>query len=180
MDPSQLLQGWIDTERAILDKVDAGRGPGVASFTEVQGKTGLAVMQEMLEGTMPYAEMARTLSFGAISVRAGEAIFQGWPQRQHLNPMGTIHGGWIGTLLDSAMGSAVLTLLPSGATYLTTSLSVKYVKALTLKVQRVRAEATATHVSEKLATAESRLVGPDGTVYALGKAECRVVDLAKL
>lgn len=178
MDSSELLQGWIEAERAILDKVDAGRGPGVAALNEIHGKSGLEVMEEMLEGQMPYAEIAKTLSFGAISVGKGRAVFQGTPQQRHLNPMGTVHGGWIGTVLDSAMGSAVLTLLPPGQSYATTSLSVRYLSRLALKVQRVRAEATAQHIKEKVASAESRLVGPDGTLYAVGTAEFRVFDFS--
>lgn len=180
MDVSATLQEWIDEERSILDKVNAGRGPGVANLTDLDGKSGLAVMEDMLDGKVPYAEMSRTLSFGAIEVGEGEAIFQGWPQRQYLNPMGTIHGGWISTVLDSAMGSAVLTLLPPGQGYLTTSLSVKYVKALTLRVSRVRAEAVAKRSDEKTASAESKLVGPDGAVYAHASAVCRILEIPKL
>lgn len=173
---AQLLSDWIDAERAILDKVEAGRGPGVATLDDLRGKTGLEVMEEMLEGQMPYAEIAKTLSFGAISVAKGRAIFQASPHRSHLNPMGTIHGGWIGTVLDSAMGSAVLTLLPPAHSYTTISLSVRYLCRLSPNVQRVRAESTAQLLNEKVASAEARLVGPDGTLYAFGTGEFRLFE----
>ncbi|MDP9897347.1 uncharacterized protein (TIGR00369 family) [Variovorax boronicumulans] len=173
---TELLRDWIDAERAILGKVEAGRGPGVATLVDLRGKSGLEVMEEMLEGQMPYAEIAKTLSFGAISVAKGRAVFQGRPHQSHLNPMGTIHGGWIGTVLDSAMGSAVLTLLPPAQSYTTISLSVRYLCRLSPNVQRVRAESTAQLLNEKVASAEARLVGPDGTLYAFGTGEFRLFE----
>ena len=134
-------------------------------------------MQAMLRGEIPYAEIAKTLTFGAISVSSGRAVFQGTPQTQHLNPMGTIHGGWIGTVLDSALGSAVLTTLPPGHAYTTAELSVKYVKGLSPKVRRVRAEAKVTSQEGRVAKAEAQLVGPDGTVYARALTECRLFEI---
>lgn len=177
MTPAELLSTWLDEERAVLERVDAGPGPGLASSEELAGKSGLEVMQGMLDGTIPYAELAKTLTFGAIAVARGAAIFQGTPRKDHLNPMGTIHGGWIGSVLDSALGTAVLTVLPPGHAYATSELRVKYLKRLSPKVGRVRAEARVTGWKGKIASARARLVGPDGTVYAKAITECRVYEV---
>ena len=84
------------------------------------------------------AERARTLRRGpgpgAIEAAAGYALFQGTPTRGELNPMGSIHGGWIGSILDSALGCAVLSSLPAGQVYSTTGLDIRYRKFLTLKI----------------------------------------------
>ncbi len=109
----------------------------------------------------------------------GRALFQGVPGPQLLNPMGTVHGGWYATLLDSALGCAVHTMMPPGRGYTTAELSVNVVKAIALKVQRVRAEGTVIHCGRQLATAEARLFGPDGTLYAHGTTTCLVFELPK-
>jgi len=176
MSVHEKLQTWIDEERQVLDVVDAGAGPGPARLEHITGKSGLEVMQGMLRGEIPYAEMARTLTFGALSVAPGEAIFQGTPRAEHRNPMGTIHGGWIGTLLDSALGSAVLTKLPPGHGYSTAELKVKYLKPLTTQIQRVRAAAKVVSLEGRVAMAEAQMFGPDGTIYAEATAECRVFE----
>ncbi len=134
-------------------------------------------MQAMLEGRLPFASIAQTLDFLLIEVGDGRAVFQGTPGTQHLNPMGTVHGGWFATLLDSAVGCAVHTQMPPGRGYTTAELSVNIVKALTPKVQRVRAIGQVVHCGRQLATAEGRLVGPDGTLYAHATTTCLVFDM---
>ena len=134
-------------------------------------------MQAMLRGELPYAAIAKTLDFLIVEVGEGTAIFQGTPRAEHLNPMGTVHGGWFATLLDSALGCAVHTMMPPGRSYTTAELGVNLVKAITPKVQRVRAEGKVIHCGRQLATAEARLVGPDGTLYAHATTTCLVFDL---
>jgi uncharacterized protein (TIGR00369 family) len=179
MPETDTLQTWLAEERAVLEKLEAGPGPGLARFEDIAGKTGLEVMQAMLHGEIPYAAIAKTLDFTIVEASAGRAVFQGTPLAQHLNPLGTIHGGWIATLLDSALGCAVHTMMPVGRSYTTAELGVNYVKAVTPKVQRVRAEGKVIHCGRQLATAEARVVGPDGTLYAHATTTCLVFELPK-
>ena len=171
------LEDWLAQEREVQARLDAGPGPGVARREQIAGLSGLQVMQAMLAGELPHAPMARTLDFLIVEVEAGRAVFQGTPGAQHFNPMGTVHGGWFATLLDSALGCAVHTLMPPGRAYTTAELGLNLVKALTPKVQRVRAEGRVLHCGRQLATAEARLVGPDGTLYAHASTTCLVFDL---
>lgn len=171
------LDAWIAEERAIIDRLDGGPGPGLARPEQIAGKTGLEVMQAMLNGEIPYAAIAKTLDFTIISVSKGVAIFQGTPLAQHLNPLGTIHGGWVATMLDSALGCSIHTMMPAGRAYTTAELSVNYVRAVTPKVQRVRAEGKVIHCGRQLATAEARLVGADGTLYAHATTTCLVFEV---
>jgi uncharacterized protein (TIGR00369 family) len=157
--------------------MEAGPGPGLASPEQIAGKSGLEVMQAMLRGDIPYAAIAKTLDFTLMEIEAGRALFQGRPLAQHLNPLGTVHGGWVATLLDSALGCAVHTMMPPGRGYTTAELGVNYVKGLTPRVARVRAEGKVIHCGRQLATAEARLVGPDGTLYAHATTTCLVFEL---
>ncbi len=166
-------------ETAVRARLNAGPGAGVATSAQVAGKTGLEMMQAMLNGQIPSPPIAHTLDFVVVEIGTGRAVFQGTPGTAHLNPLGTIHGGWFATLLDSALGCAVHTMMPIGRGYTTAELGVNLVKALTPKVTRVRAIGTVIHCGRQLATAEARLVGPDGTLYAHATTTCLVFELPK-
>jgi uncharacterized protein (TIGR00369 family) len=131
----------------------------------------------MLAGELPYAPIARTLDFMLLEADEGRALFQGTPGPAHFNPMGTVHGGWYATLLDSALGCAVHTMLPPGRAYTTAELGLNLVRAIGPKAPRVRAEGKVIHCGRQLATAEARLFGPDGTLYAHATTTCLVFDL---
>ena len=171
------LEHWLAQEREILERLEVGPGPGVAQREQISHLNGLEQMQAMLRGELPYAAIAKTLDFMLVDVGPGRAVFQGTPGPQLLNPMGTVHGGWYATLLDSALGCAVHTMMPPGRGYTTAELGINLVRAITPKVQRVRAEGRVIHCGRQLATAEARLVGPDGTLYAHATTTCLVFDL---
>jgi uncharacterized protein (TIGR00369 family) len=171
------IEAWLAQEQDVRAAMEAGSGPGVARHDQIAGKTGLEMMQGMLTGELPYPPIAQTLDFTIIEATLGRAVFQGTPGVKHLNPMGTVHGGWFATLLDSALGCAVHTRMSPGQGYTTAELSVNIVRALTPKVQRVRAEGKVIHCGRQLATAEARLFGPDGTLYAHATTTCLVFEI---
>ena len=171
-----ILQQWI-AEGEANDARMLRAGPGVATPDQWAGKTGLEQMQSMLDGLLPFAPIAKTLDFSLIAVSPGVALFQGRPGPAHFNPMGGVHGGWFATLLDSALGCAVHTMMPAGRGYTTAELSVNYVRGLSPKVGRVRAEGKVIHCGKQLATAEARLFGPDGTLFAHATTTCLVFEL---
>ncbi len=175
--PNNPLDSWLAREQAVLALLNQGPGPGVAKPDQIAGMSGLEMMQAMLRGQIPYAAIAKTLDFLIMEVEPGRAVFQGTPGPAHLNPMGTIHGGWYAALLDSALGCAIHTLMPSGRGYTTAELGVNLVKAIGPKVQRIRAEGKVIHCGRQLATAEARLFGPDGTLYSHATTTCLVFEL---
>lgn len=176
MSATNQLEAWLAQEREQRARYDAGVGPGVIQPGQLAGHSGLETMRAMLRGELPYPHMGRTLDFLLMEAEEGRAVFQGAPGPAHLNPMGTVHGGWYATLLDSALGVAVLTMLPAGRAYTTAELSVNLVRAIGSKAPRVRAEAKVVHCGRQLATAEGRLYGPDGTLYAHGTTTCFVFE----
>jgi uncharacterized protein (TIGR00369 family) len=176
--PEQTLAEWNQQLEAVRARMLAGGGrPGLAKPDQVAGKTGLQVMQAMLAGELPYAHIAETLDFALVEVAEGKAVFQGTPQLKHYNPLGGVHGGWYATLLDSALGCAVHTLMPVGRAYTTAELSVNIVRGATIKTGPLRAIGTVIHCGRQLATAEARIVGPDGKVYAHGTTTCLVFEM---
>jgi len=177
MSTTNLLDSWLAQEQAVNAALNGGPGPGVARPEQIAGLTGLEVMQAMLRGDIPYAAIAKTLDFLIMEVEPGRAVFQGTPGPSHLNPMGTIHGGWYATLLDSALGCAIHTMMPPGRGYTTAELGVNLVRAIGPKAPRVRAEGKVIHCGRQLATAEARLFGPDGTLYAHATTTCLVFEL---
>ncbi len=172
----ELLTAWLEREGDIRRSLEAGAGHGVIDPRQIGDMTGIEVMRAMMEGRLPAPTISRAMDFILVHLGEGSAIFQGAPGPDHLNPMGTVHGGWYATLLDSAMGCAVHTLLPPERGYTTTNLSVNLVRAIPGRVQRVRAEGRVLHCGRQLASAEARLIGPDGTVYAHGTSTCLVFE----
>ena len=169
---------WIAQFDAVRQRMlDGGGKPGLASLDSVAGLTGLQFLQGILTGRLPYAYIAETLDFSLVEVEFGKAVFQGTPQLKHYNPIGSVHGGWYATLLDSALGCAVQTTLPVGRGYTTVELGVNLVRGATLKTGPLRAIGTVIPSGRQLATAEARIVGPDGKLYAHGTTTCMVFEL---
>lgn len=176
-DTLRLLALWREEEAVARIRLAAGPGVGVALREQVAGLSGLEQMQAMLRGELPHSHISETLDFVAISVSAGEAIFQGTPQTKHLNPMGTVHGGWYATLLDSAVGCAVHTRIPTGRGYTTAELSVNLVRGAVLGKEPLRVIGKVLHCGKQLATAEGRIVDAAGKLYAHATTTCLVFEM---
>jgi uncharacterized protein (TIGR00369 family) len=176
---AQTLAEWNEELARVRSKMLQGGGKaGLATPQMLANKSGLEVMQAMLAGQMPYPHIADTLDFALVQVSEGKAVFQGTPQLKHYNPIGSVHGGWYATLLDSALGCAVHTTMPAGRGYTTAELGVNIVRAASLKTGPLRAIGTVLHTGRQLATAEARIVGPDGKLYAHATTTCLVFDLS--
>lgn len=176
MNPEETLARWRVEEAAVRARLQTA--PGVASPVQVAGRSGLQIFQALLAGEIPPPPMAVTLDFTLLRIEPGFALFQGRPGFSHYNPMGTVHGGWFATMLDSAMGCAVHSTLPAGRAYTTLELKLNLVRALSDAVSLVRAEGRLVHGGRQVATAEGRLVGPDGKLYAHASTTCLVFDQA--
>ena len=114
------------------------------------------------------------LDFEPIAFEHGKAVFAGTPAEVHYNPMGTVHGGFAATLLDSALGSAVHTMLQPGFCYTTIELKVNYVRPLRSSTGRVTCEGTVIHNGSRIATAEAWLRDASGKLYAHGTTTCLI------
>ena len=136
MTHQETLESWQTQERAVRSRLSA---VGTAPREKVFGMTGMQVFEGIFAGELPPPPIGDTMDFIPVHIEPGMAVFQGKPQLRHYNPLGTVHGGWIATLLDSAVGCSVHTLMEPGKTYTTLELKINYVKAVTHKVPLVRA-----------------------------------------
>ena len=168
---------WPEPEVQARARLSRGAGRGVASRASVAGLTGLQALQAMVDGELPSSHIGHTLDFFLLEVAPGRAVFQGTPQTAHLNPMGGVHGGWYATLLDSAVGCAVHSLMPVGRGYTTAELSVNLVRAAKANGEPLRAIGQVIHCGRQLATAEGRIVDAGGKVYAHATTTCLVFEL---
>jgi uncharacterized protein (TIGR00369 family) len=173
IDPAAVLAQWQRDEASAREHMAAS---GVASPEQYAGLSGLQFFEAIFAGRLPSLPIGETLNFVPIEFSPGRAVFQGRPSLAHYNPIGTVHGGWIATLLDSCVGCAVHTTLPAGKAYTTAELKVNYVRAVTTKVPLLRAIGNVIHVGSRMATADGRLVGPDGKLYAHTSTTCFIFD----
>lgn len=149
-------------------------GTGVVAPADVAHLTGLEVLQAIRDRRLPAPPIASVLDFALAEVEPGRVVFAGQPRLAFYNPIGTVHGGWIGTLLDSCLGCAVHTTLAAGEGYTTVEYKVNFVKAVTKETGTVRAEGRVTSRGRRIATSEGRLVDAKGTVLALGTTTCMI------
>ena len=133
MSTESTVAEWAEQVEAVRRRSQAnGAQPGVSHPAQLQGKTGLQIMQAMLAGELPYPHIMQTLDYSLVQVEKGRAVFQGVPQLMHYNPLGSVHGGWYATLLDSALGCAVHTMLEAGQGYTTAELGINIVRAASM------------------------------------------------
>ncbi len=142
--------------------------------------SGLEFIQGIAEGRYPAPPISRTLNFWLESAQLGEAIFVGAPKFDAMNPIGSVHGGWFGAILDSCMACAVQTTLPKGQGYTTLEYKVNIIRAITPDSGMYRAIGSVDHAGRRTGVATGRLVGvDDGKTYATGSTTCITLDLTK-
>jgi uncharacterized protein (TIGR00369 family) len=137
-------------------------------------RSGLEQIQAIFNGSTAYEGIMTTLGFRPVSAAEGAVVFEGMPTRAVYNPIGSVHGGYAATLLDSAMGCAVHTSLQPGQVYTTVEIKVAYHRALTDASGPVRAEGRIVSIGRRAAFAEGKLFDKDGRLCASGSTTCLV------
>jgi uncharacterized protein (TIGR00369 family) len=138
--------------------------------------SGLDFMRALAAGELSPPPIGKLMGFTLVDVDEGYALFRGEPGEQHLNPIGSVHGGFAATLLDSALGCAVHTTLPAGIGYSTLELSVNLVRGITPATGPVLAEGRVLHTGRRTATAEAKLTAEQGgALLAHGTTTCLIL-----
>ncbi len=148
--------------------------PGVTPLAQAKQLSGLEFMRGIMQGRFPPPPIAAALKFELVEVEEGRALFEGVPEFAFYNPIGVVHGGYAATLLDSCMGCAVHSSLPAGQAYTTLEIKVNFVRAITDKTGRVRAEGRVIHPGNRAATAEGHIYDAQGKLLAHGTTTCLV------
>jgi uncharacterized protein (TIGR00369 family) len=151
--------------------------PGVIGFEKMKSMSGMEVFAAIRRGELPPPPIGRLMDFVAIDFAPGRFVFQGTPRLDHYNPLGSVHGGYAATLLDSCVGCAVHTMLPAGTGYTTLELKVNYLRAMTDKTGPVRAEGKVISVGRQTGVAEGRLTDRAGRLIAYATTTCLVFPI---
>lgn len=138
------------------------------------GLDGAAFLQAILDGTLPAPPLARTLDFGPVSVQPGIVVFEFTPTEFHYNPIGSVHGGVLAALCDSACGCAVHSTLPAGTSYTSLDLSIRFLRPVTSATGRMTCEGTVTHTGSRSALAQARLTDSAGKLFAFATSTCMI------
>jgi uncharacterized protein (TIGR00369 family) len=152
----------------------APRRYGVVPPAEARTMSGLELLRGWCEGRFPSPPIGRFMQGDLAEVERGRVVFEGTPGEMHYNPLGIVHGGYAATLLDSCMGCAVHSTLAAGQGYTTVEVKVNYVRAMTDRTGKVRAEGKVVHAGSRIATAEGRLTDADGRLLAHGTTTCLI------
>ena len=148
-------------------------GDPMQSATAARTAAGIDVLRAMQRGELAGAPIAATLGFDLVEVEPGRVVFAFEPAEYQYNPIGSVHGGVYATLLDSAAGCAVHSLLPAGVGYTSLDLTVKFLRAMTVDTGRVTCVGTVPHLGGRTALAEARLF--DASDRLLGTASSSIL-----
>lgn len=147
----------------------------MSGATQARTMSGQAYLDAMNAGTIDFPPLLHTLDFKVEDVTSGVAIFSFFPQEFHYNPIGTVHGGVITAMLDSAMGCSLHSLLEAGVGYTTLEIKVNFLKAITIKTGKLRAIGKVIHAGSRTALTEAQLTDEAGNVYAHGVSTCMIL-----
>lgn len=139
---------------------------------ERRALSGLEYMRQLMTGEREPSGMARLMNMRLVEVEEGRAVFAVEPDERHYNGLGIAHGGLAATLLDSALGCAINTLMPAGRVFTTLEMKLNYVRPMRRETGEVRCEADVLHAGSRVATAEGRIIDASGKLYAHGTATC--------
>ena len=145
---------------------------------EAAGMSGLEQLRAVFDPNRPEREpgIGKTMGFSIVEIEEGRVVFGGRPDESVYNPIGTVHGGYAATLLDSAVGCAVHSTLKAGQGYTTLELKVAYHRAMTKDTGPVRAEGKVVKVGSRAAFAEGRITDARGRLYATATSTLLVFD----
>lgn len=152
-------------------------GDPKVSAAEVGRASGLEFLQDVLAGRLPAAPIAATLNFSLEEVEAGRAVFAMEPGEEHYNPIGSVHGGVYATLLDSAAGCAVQSVLPAGMGYTSLDLTLKFLRPITVDTGKVRAVGTVLSQGRRTALAQAELFDATDRLLAHATSSCMLIPV---
>jgi uncharacterized protein (TIGR00369 family) len=147
---------------------------GTVSADRQMEMSGLEFVQRLVDGTLPLNTMARTLGYDVTEAARGRVVVSAIPSDAHLNPAGTVHGGFAATLLDSCMGLAVQTMLEKDVAQTTLEFKISLLRPITPDTGPIREEGLVISSGRRVGTAEGRITDGKGRVLAHGTTTCLI------
>lgn len=150
---------------------------GIIPSDKVRSLTGYQLIQGIIDGAFPAPPIAKVFNFHLAEAGPGRAVFKGEPSLDYYNPIGSVHGGYAATLLDSCMGCAIHSTLPAGTGYTTLEIKISFVRAILEDSGPLTAEGKVVSVGKRVGTAEGRIYDAQNRLYAHGTTTCLIFPL---
>jgi len=141
--------------------------------------SGLDLLRATAAGELPPPPIMELIDLAGMEVEEGSVTFYLDPQEFHYNPLGTVHGGVISTMLDSAAGCSVHSTLPAGVAYTSLDLNVKFLRAVTLASGRLRCTGTVLQRGRRTCYAEAKMTDAAGRLIAHATSSCLIFESAQ-
>jgi uncharacterized protein (TIGR00369 family) len=152
---------------------------GVTPTEIMASMTGIDFVRAIFSGKLPAPPIMQTIEPFDSTAEPGVVVMHSTPGFRHYNPIGSVHGGYAATLLDSVMGLAVHTMLPPGTGYTTLEFKISFIKGMTEDTGAVRSEGRTLNVGRRTATAEARITDSKGRLLAHATTTCLVFEIPK-
>jgi uncharacterized protein (TIGR00369 family) len=152
---------------------------GVTPTEVMAAMPGIDFVRAMFAGRLPEPPIMQTVEPFDCTAEPGVVVIHSIPGFRHYNPIGSVHGGYAATLLDSAMGLAVHSMLPAGTGYTTLEFKLSFIRGMTKDSGKVRTEGRTLHVGRRTATAEARITDAKGRLLAHATTTCLVFEIPK-
>jgi uncharacterized protein (TIGR00369 family) len=147
---------------------------GGAARSSMRAMSGLEFLRALMDGTLPAPPFGATSRITPVEAEMGRVVFEGAPHGDFYNPMGTVHGGWIATLIDTAMACAVHSSLKAGEIFTTVEMNVTYVRPVQESTGKLRCEGVLLHSGGRVASAEGKVYDAAGNLIAHGSETCLI------
>jgi uncharacterized protein (TIGR00369 family) len=149
---------------------------GTVSAEQRKAMSGLEFVQGLADGSLPLNTIAQTLGYDVTEAESGRVVIIAEPGEIHLNPAGTVHGGFAATLLDSCMGLAVQSTLEKGMGSTTLEFKISLVRPITSETGEIKAEGVVLTTGRRVGTAEGRITDRNGRLLAHGTTTCLIFE----
>jgi uncharacterized protein (TIGR00369 family) len=166
----------MGTERAEPMKISGQKRYGIVSAEDRKALSGLEFVAGLVDGSLPLNTMARTLGYDIIESSKGKVVVTSEPNKEYLNPEGTVHGGFAATLLDTCMGLAIRSMIDRGSGSTTLEFKISIVRPITPDTGLLRAEGTVLSCGRRVGTSEGRLTDNKGRLLSHGTTTCLIFD----
>lgn len=154
---------------------DTAAPPDPSGSPDLAKMSGRDLLQRGIDGALPLATMAAALNFRLVAVGDGTVVFEGEPGAGHLNPLGSVHGGWALALIDSACGCAAHSTLEAGIRYTTVETKVNFTRPIRPDGSTLRTEGRVVSRGRTIITAEARVLDAVGRLVAHGTSTLMVL-----
>ncbi|GII20885.1 PaaI family thioesterase [Planosporangium mesophilum] len=165
-----------ETQGAVRTRTYTWEDPS-ASVAAMAGRTGLEILQAIGAGELPQPPVMRTLGMSGVEVEEGRIVFRLQPQEFHYNPLGSMHGGVLATLLDSAAACAVQTTLPAGTGYTSLDLNTKFLRPVTVGSGMLRCEGIVLSRGKRTALAQAQVLDDADRLIAHATSSCMIFPI---